>query len=290
MRKTALAMVTVVACGSSHAAHTDGAAGDGTAGCTLTANTTETATVTSGCALRSRDTSSCHGRREAGRGWPGSGHKFSCRVTLTLIGELGRARRPTTSRTTNRTIFPTTNACHIAYTTDVSRSEHDQRAALSPMTVPMSPAGSSNRRWRSGRSAWRSTACRSSTTKPRPATTSSTKSGFVRSVPRAPADAGRLSLSHRTVRDLVRRRCLHRRDARRKSDRRPTRSRWQPRPLSTAIGGHTAVTVDSPSVPCLPLSFESGRSSTSPARPTGQSAWFLTTGTYAKAPGACTGC
>ncbi len=50
--------------------------------CTLTANTLATATVTNGCALLTRDTSSCAEARRA-QGLSGAWLKFSCRVTLT---------------------------------------------------------------------------------------------------------------------------------------------------------------------------------------------------------------
>jgi hypothetical protein len=53
--------------------------------CSLTANTTATSTVTYGCTLVTRDTSSCKAAREAA-GITGAWLKFSCRVSLTKSG------------------------------------------------------------------------------------------------------------------------------------------------------------------------------------------------------------
>ena len=54
------------------------------AACSFAANTIETATVTNGCALRTRDTGACEADRTA-QGLSGEWLAFSCRVTLTKM-------------------------------------------------------------------------------------------------------------------------------------------------------------------------------------------------------------
>lgn len=110
-------VVLCAACGS-----TSGTSASSTSStsstCSLTDKTTQTSTVTSGCYLLDRDTSSCQQSR-IDQGLSGYWLKFSCRVTLTK----------TTSGSSSVVVaqadgqpdyksnyFATTNACYEAYT------------------------------------------------------------------------------------------------------------------------------------------------------------------------------
>jgi hypothetical protein len=59
-------------------------------------------------------------------------------------------------------------------------------------------------------------------------------------------------------------------------------------PTLDAYGGHTGVTVDSPSTPVYHYHVNE-QTSTNPGT-LGEMQWFLTTGTFRGTPGACTGC
>ena len=73
-----LSLSTLISC--------DGSSSASSSGCTLTDNTTETATIsTNGCYKVTRDTSSCLASRTA-QGLSGFWLNFSCRVTLTVSG------------------------------------------------------------------------------------------------------------------------------------------------------------------------------------------------------------
>ena len=86
--------------------------------CTLTANTTPTSTVTNGCALLARDTSSCTAARTA-QGLGGAWLRFSCRVTLTkktgASGDYVQAASDGQPDYTSN-YFPQASPCWAAYT------------------------------------------------------------------------------------------------------------------------------------------------------------------------------
>jgi YHYH protein len=84
MRRFPFLAVLVAGCSSPDPQQPD-AAGPVT-GCPLVANTTPTPTVTSGCALLERDTSSCEDERRAA-GLDGVWLKFSCRVAITKTAD-----------------------------------------------------------------------------------------------------------------------------------------------------------------------------------------------------------
>jgi hypothetical protein len=108
--------------------------------CSLTANTTATATVTSGCTLISRDTSACQASRIA-QGLSGAWLKFSCRVTLTKSGSnviLGTDSQPDYKSN----YFNTSNACYTAYTPSFPDPGIIGAQSIS-MTIPLSPGGRS---------------------------------------------------------------------------------------------------------------------------------------------------
>ncbi len=99
----------------------DGGSPDGSTSsgqCTLTANTTATATVNAaGCAVLSRDTSSCQASRQAA-GLSGMWLKFSCRVTLSLAG--GQVTAKSDGQPDYKSqYFPTANPCYQKETSGI---------------------------------------------------------------------------------------------------------------------------------------------------------------------------
>jgi len=119
---------------------------DGT--CALTNNTTATATVNSyGCALLTRDTTSCDASRAA-QGLTGAWLKFSCRVTLTKSGTnvvvatdgLPDSKSP---------YFGSSDACYAAMSstaTAAGRAVNPNKLATSSLslTIPMSGTAASS--------------------------------------------------------------------------------------------------------------------------------------------------
>lgn len=84
--------------------------------CTLTANTTATSTVTSNCTLLSRDTSGCRAERIAA-GLSGHWLNFSCRVTLSIVtsGAAQFVQAAADGEPDYTSVyFPTTDACFAA--------------------------------------------------------------------------------------------------------------------------------------------------------------------------------
>ena len=87
--------------------------------CTLTANTTATSTVnTAGCAILTRDTSSCQASRQAA-GLSGMWLKFSCRVTLSMSGGQVTAKSDGQPDYKSK-YFPSSNACYQKETSGVT--------------------------------------------------------------------------------------------------------------------------------------------------------------------------
>ncbi|MGZ5007636.1 MAG: YHYH protein [Methylobacter sp.] len=108
--------------------------------CSLTANTSATATVTSGCTLISRDSSACQASRIA-QGLSGAWLKFSCRVTLTKSGS--NVILTTDSQPDYKSnYFSTGNACYTAYTPSFPDPGTIGVQNIS-MTIPISPGGKS---------------------------------------------------------------------------------------------------------------------------------------------------
>lgn len=116
---------------------------DGGGSCTLTANTTPTGTTNNGCALVTRDTSACQASRTSA-GLTGFWSKFSCRVTLTAAS--GGATTVTVASDGQpdheSNYFPTTDPCYAAYSPVALDPNHIAVHALS-LTVPLAPTSGS---------------------------------------------------------------------------------------------------------------------------------------------------
>src|SRR4051794_31738861 len=111
--KSTVLFLSLVACGGDDAATV--APDAATTGCTLTAATTATATVSAdGCAVLARDTTACDAARTAA-GLTGFWRKFSCRVTLAKAGTTITAMADGLPDYKSN-YFETTNACHEDYT------------------------------------------------------------------------------------------------------------------------------------------------------------------------------
>lgn len=107
--------------------------------CSLTDNTTETATVsTYGCPLLTRDTTSCEASRTA-QGLSGYWLKFSCRVTLTKSGSnviITTDNQPDYKSS----YFQTSNACYSSFSSNVRHGNPNVISSKSiSITVPYAP-------------------------------------------------------------------------------------------------------------------------------------------------------
>jgi hypothetical protein len=120
-----------------------GAGGDGT--CALTADTTETSTVTaSGCHVLDRDTSACKSEREAA-GLSGFWLALSCRVKLSAATENGAAVVEAESdglpdHASN--YFAKSDACHDDYT-DAIQNPNEIAAGNYTLAFPLAPSTTS---------------------------------------------------------------------------------------------------------------------------------------------------
>jgi len=104
-----------------------------TTACTLQANVTASGKTTpSGCAILTRDTTSCRAAREAA-GLSGFWLRFSCRVTLTATdSQVTVASDGQPDYQSN--YFPTTNACHETYTDAI---QNPNQIAVKSYSVPI---------------------------------------------------------------------------------------------------------------------------------------------------------
>lgn len=110
-----------------------------TTSCTAIANTTATATLsTNGCALLTRDVSSCKASREA-QGLTGFWLKFSCTVTLTRTGNT--VKIATNSIPDNKSYYyNSTDVCYSAWTSSSRHANPNKIASQTiSMTVPFAP-------------------------------------------------------------------------------------------------------------------------------------------------------
>ncbi len=107
--------------------------------CTYTGNTTETSTKnTYGCALLTRDTTSCKADRE-NQGLSGFWLKFSCNVTLTKSGS--NVKIETKSLPDYKSYyFSTSDACYEAFSSTERKANPNTIATQSlSITVPFAP-------------------------------------------------------------------------------------------------------------------------------------------------------
>jgi len=140
----AVVLLAATACNHVSASDSDGSPPDTpplVEGCELTAQTSATPTITSGCTLVVRDASACEADRRAS-GLDGFWLKFSCRVTLSGGADTVQvASDGQPDHTSN--YFPTSDACHD----DFQPEGHDPNM-ITPRTMTMTvprvptPAGS----------------------------------------------------------------------------------------------------------------------------------------------------
>jgi len=141
--------VTLLGCLLAACGGTPSGTGTGS-GCTLAENTTATATLSpSGCAVLNRDTSSCMASRQAA-GLSGYWLKFSCRVTLTKTTQSGvdvvQAKSDGQPDYPSN-YFQTTNACYEAYSGGIqnpnliSAQSYTVSFPLSPNTTSQTMQG-----------------------------------------------------------------------------------------------------------------------------------------------------
>lgn len=112
--------------------------------CSATDNTTASATTTSyGCALLTRDTSSCKESREA-QGLSGFWLKFSCNVTLTKNGS--NVVIATTDIPDSKSYYyNTSDVCYEAWTSTARHSNPNKIATKTiSMTVPYAPTAAAS--------------------------------------------------------------------------------------------------------------------------------------------------
>ena len=129
------ACLWLAACGTSSSSTSDGGSNGGN--CTLTANTTQTATVTdSGCHLLTRDTSSCQAARTA-LGLSGYWLKFSCRVTLSKTAQLVQAQSDG-QPDYKSFYFPTSNPCYQAESSGL-HNPNEIAAGSYTVSFPLTP-------------------------------------------------------------------------------------------------------------------------------------------------------
>lgn len=290
------ALVGLSACSGGASSPDTGGGGGTTTGstvtdtgdCTLTENTTATATVSpEGCAVLDRDTSGCADTRKA-QGLSGFWLNFSCRVSLSASTQGGAqvVMAAADGQPDYRTeYFPMSNACYV-YESGSIHNPNEIAAQTYVVQFPLSPD-----------------------------TTSQAMTGAVvglaaNGVPifgnfAAPGDdiyfevqsfdvcgghpqgsgmyhyhTEPYALSYDDDRFIGVMR-----------DGYPVYGRRDPggaSPTLDAYGGHTGVTVDSPSTPVY--HYHVNEQTSTGAMTAGQKAWFLTTGTYRGTPAGCGSC
>jgi YHYH protein len=271
-------MSWVLAACSSHASSTLVDAGSG---CELTADTTPTSTVTDGCALLARDTASCASSRT---GLAGFWLEFSCRVTLTESAgsvELDSDDQPDY----DSNYFATSSPCYAAYSTKFP-DPNTIAAQHIAMTVPMSPSGGSAA-MALGAVGMALNGVAIFDNQAAPGDDIFDESGSFDRCQGHPQNTGvyhyhsepyAISYADDGFIGVMR-------------DGNPIYGRFDPDgslPALDASGGHTGVTIDSPTTPVYHY-HANLQTSTNPGT-AGEMVWFLTTGTYAASPGSCSGC
>jgi hypothetical protein len=259
----------------------DGAAG----GCTLTANTTETATMSAnGCHLLDRDTSSCRASREA-QGLSGVWLLFSCRVALTKTASAVEATSDG-QPDYKSFYFATANACYEAWSSGVHNPNSISVQSL-VLDFPLSPDTTSAKMnlgtvglALDGVAIYGNFAA--------PGDDIFQESVSFDKCDGHPQQQGQYhfhtepsSLSQDDARFIGVMRDGYPIYGRKDAD------GTYPADLD-ASGGHTHVTAESPSTAVY--HYHVNQQTSTGARTAGQKAWFLTTGTYRGSAGACMGC
>jgi hypothetical protein len=259
--------------------------GDDGGECALTEGTTPTGTVhPNGCAVLSRDTSGCDAARAAA-GLGGYWLRFSCRVTLTpTVGGVSAQADGQPDYRSN--YFPTGDACYEAYTGGIQNpnliaaQQYTLTFPASPDTTPQSMMGTAVVGLAlNGVPIFGNFAApgddifaEAQTFDRCGAHPQNTGKYHYHSEPYA------ISYDDWSFIGVMR-------------DGYPIYGRKDPDgslPTLDAYGGHTGVTVDSPSTAVYHYHVNE-QTSTNPGT-LGQKQWFLTTGTFRGTPGACTGC
>lgn len=259
------------------------AGGDAADLCALKDDTTPTSTVNDGCALLTRDTSSCAAARSA-QSLSGFWQKFSCRVTLTAQG--GTVQITTDGQPDYASnYFAKTNPCYTPYGTSFP-DPNTITAQHVVMTVPLAPSGTGPA-MSLGAVGVALDGVEIFDNQAAPGDSIFTEIGSFDECQGHPQMQGiyhyhsepyAISYDDDAFIGVMR-------------DGNPIYGRHDPdgsTPTLDASGGHTGVTVDSPSTPVYHYHLDL-QTSTSGATQ-GQQAWFLTTGQYANAPGTCNGC
>ncbi len=254
-------------------------------GCALTAATSATATVSSsGCAVLARDTTACDAARTSA-GLTGFWRKFSCRVTLAQsAGTITAIADGLPDYKSN--YFAATDACHEDYTAAIQNPNTIKTESYT-MGFPATPAGPGGKMQGAvvglalnGVAIFGNFAapgddifseaktfdrCDAHPAPPgnyhyhsEPYAITDDDDSFVGVMRDGSPIYGRRDPDHSVPADL------------------------------DANGGHTGVTVDSPSTAVY--HYHVSLQTSTDARSLNQTAWFLTTGTYHATAGTCTGC
>lgn len=257
------------------------------AACALTANTKASSTVTNGCALLVRDTSSCQSARQA-EGLSGAWLKFSCRVNLSVVTNNGQKYVEVSTDSQPDYLsnyFGSSNACYTAYTPK-SPDPNTISAQTIVADIPLTPtAGQQSMNLGVVGVALNGVAIFDN--QAAPGDDIYTESGSFDQCQGHPQQSGiyhyhtepyAISSDDSNLIGVLRDGYFvyGRLDA------------DQTTPTLDADGGHTGNTPDSPATAVYHYHLNL-QTSTSPGT-AGKTAYFLTTGKYHGAPGTCTGC
>lgn len=265
----------VAACGTSEA--------ESTSGCTLIENTSQTATVnTAGCHVLSRDTSACDDARRTA-GFSGYWLKFSCRVSLKMQGNTVQAESD--NRPDYKSFyFPKSDACYETQ----SGVQNPNQIAVQKLNVsfPLSP-DSTSQQMRGAIVGLSLNGVGIFGNFAAPGDDIFNEAMTFDSCGAHPQNSGvyhyhgepyAISNNDSNFIGVMR-------------DGYPIYGRKDPdgsMPTLDTAGGHTGVTVDSPTTPIY--HYHVNQQTSTGAQTAGQKQWFLTTGMYHGTPAACTGC
>lgn len=265
-------------------------AGSSNAGtCALTANTSETSTVSpSGCPVLARDTRACEAERKA-QGLSGYWLQFSCRVSLSSTTTSGATvvRAQADGQPDYKSFyFATTDACYESYSGS-TRNPNQIAAKLYVIDFPATPDMTSQSMRGNAVVGLALNGVPIYGNFAAPGDDIFTESRTFDRCGAHPQNTGSYHyhsepypLSYDDARFIGVMRDGHPIYGRKDSD--------GGTPTLDTAGGHTGVTVDSPTTPVYHYHVNEQTSTSSGTL--GQKQWFLTTGTFRGTPGGCTGC
>lgn len=281
MTRTTFLFLFLCACGTTQAnpdASTDASSDASSSTCALAQNTTKVSTFAN-CDLLSRDTSSCKASRQAA-GLDGFWLKFSCRVTLSASG--GTVTIKTDSEPDYKTqYFKDTDPCTGAQTSQIV---NPNRIAAQNITVsvPQAPSSMANQAMAAGAVGVAVNGVTIFNNQAAPGDDIFQELATFDACGGHPQMSGMyhyhtepLAISHDDSALIGVMRDGYPIYGRKDAD--------NSTPTLDAQGGHTSVTPDS-TTPVYHYHANEQKNAKN------QTAWFLTTGTYHGAPGACTGC